>query len=143
MTAPKPRLSREKKPPPVKPSLTDDVRVTSLCFGSADVRTQNCLRNAGILTVGQLAQWTDAELLALDNFGRKSLNAVRDIIPVEGDGVKPKPTCATCFHYEPENEQGGACMGVAPKAFMKANEQVVGAFPPVKATSRCPNWKQG
>lgn len=53
----------------------------------------------------------------------------------------PKPSCATCWHYEPENEQGGACMGVAPKAFMKANEQVVGAFPPVKATSRCPNWK--
>lgn len=44
------------------------------------VRTANCLRDAGIKTVGELEQWSDSQLLRLDSFGRKSLSELRLVI---------------------------------------------------------------
>ncbi len=40
------------------------------------VRAANCLNNANILTVGELAQKTEADMLKYRNFGRKSLNEI-------------------------------------------------------------------
>ena len=40
------------------------------------VRAANCLNNANILTVGQLAQKTEAEMLKYSNFGKKSLQEI-------------------------------------------------------------------
>ena len=44
------------------------------------VRSYNCLKNARIRTLGELVQKTEAELLKTRNFGRKSLNEIRDIL---------------------------------------------------------------
>src|SRR2546428_6401076 len=71
------------------------------------VRAANCLNNANITTVGQLAQKTEAEMLRYRNFGKKSLNEIKDKLqhlglslgmkfepglidlPVSGDGAGP------------------------------------------------------
>jgi len=42
------------------------------------VRTMNCLRREGIATVGELIQRTESDLMAIRNFGRKSLQEVKD-----------------------------------------------------------------
>jgi DNA-directed RNA polymerase subunit alpha len=42
------------------------------------VRAANCLNNANITTVGQLAMKTEAEMLKYRNFGKKSLNEIRE-----------------------------------------------------------------
>jgi len=42
------------------------------------VRAANCLNNANITTVGQLAMKSEAEMLKYRNFGKKSLNEIKD-----------------------------------------------------------------
>ena len=42
------------------------------------VRAANCLRKANIRLIGELVQKTEAEMLATKNFGRKSLNDIKD-----------------------------------------------------------------
>lgn len=42
------------------------------------VRAANCLNNANIITVGQLAQKSEQEMLKYRNFGKKSLNEIKD-----------------------------------------------------------------
>ena len=42
------------------------------------VRAANCLNNANITTVGQLAMKTEAEMLKYRNFGKKSLNEIKE-----------------------------------------------------------------
>jgi DNA-directed RNA polymerase subunit alpha len=42
------------------------------------VRAANCLNNANITTVGQLAIKTEADMLKYRNFGKKSLNEIKD-----------------------------------------------------------------
>ena len=44
------------------------------------VRSSNCLRDAGIRTLGDLVQKTEAEMLKYRNFGRKSLQELVDIL---------------------------------------------------------------
>ena len=42
------------------------------------VRAANCLNNANITTVGQLAMKSESEMLKYRNFGKKSLNEIKD-----------------------------------------------------------------
>ena len=42
------------------------------------VRAANCLNNANITTVGQLAMNTEADMLKYRNFGKKSLNEIKE-----------------------------------------------------------------
>jgi DNA-directed RNA polymerase subunit alpha len=44
------------------------------------VRSANCLKNAGINTIGELVRKTEAEMLKTKNFGRKSLSEIKDIL---------------------------------------------------------------
>ncbi len=44
------------------------------------VRSANCLKNAGINTIGELVQKSEAEMLKTKNFGRKSLSEIKDIL---------------------------------------------------------------
>jgi DNA-directed RNA polymerase subunit alpha len=44
------------------------------------VRSYNCLKNANIKTIGDLVTKTEAEMLKTKNFGRKSLNEIKDIL---------------------------------------------------------------
>jgi DNA-directed RNA polymerase subunit alpha len=44
------------------------------------VRSANCLKNAGIRTIRDLVQRSEKEMLETKNFGRKSLNEIKDIL---------------------------------------------------------------
>ncbi len=44
------------------------------------VRSANCLRNANIRFIGELVQRTEAEMLKTKNFGRKSLNEIKQLL---------------------------------------------------------------
>jgi DNA-directed RNA polymerase subunit alpha len=44
------------------------------------VRSYNCLKNANIRTIGDLVQKTEPEMLKTKNFGRKSLNEIKEIL---------------------------------------------------------------
>ncbi|MBM3801593.1 MAG: DNA-directed RNA polymerase subunit alpha [Acidimicrobiia bacterium] len=44
------------------------------------VRSYNCLKNANIKTIGELVQKTESEMLKTKNFGRKSLNEIKEIL---------------------------------------------------------------
>jgi DNA-directed RNA polymerase subunit alpha len=44
------------------------------------VRSQNCLQNADIKYIGELVQKTEQEMLRTKNFGRKSLNEIKEIL---------------------------------------------------------------
>jgi DNA-directed RNA polymerase subunit alpha len=67
------------------------------------VRSYNCLKNADIKTIGQLVQKTEAEMLKTKNFGRKSLNEIKEILSEMGlsfgmklsDDGRPVPASKT------------------------------------------------
>jgi len=48
------------------------------------VRSYNCLKNADIKTIGELVQKSEAEMLKTKNFGRKSLNEIKEILTTMG-----------------------------------------------------------
>ncbi len=48
------------------------------------VRSYNCLKNANIRTLAELVQKTEGEMLRTKNFGRKSLNEIKEIIELMG-----------------------------------------------------------
>ncbi|MEP7071399.1 MAG: DNA-directed RNA polymerase subunit alpha C-terminal domain-containing protein, partial [Verrucomicrobiota bacterium] len=54
------------------------------------VRAANCLNNANITSVGQLAQKSEAEMLKYRNFGKKSLNEIKDKLTALGLGLGMK-----------------------------------------------------
>ena len=54
------------------------------------VRSYNCLKNANIQTIGDLVQKTEAEMLRTKNFGRKSLNEIKEILSNLGLGFGMK-----------------------------------------------------
>jgi DNA-directed RNA polymerase subunit alpha len=58
------------------------------------VRSYNCLKNANIQTIGDLVQKTEAEMLRTKNFGRKSLNEIKEILANMNlsFGMKPDAT---------------------------------------------------
>jgi len=51
------------------------------------VRAANCLNNANITTVGQLAMKSEQEMLKYRNFGKKSLNEIKDKLTALGLGL--------------------------------------------------------
>jgi DNA-directed RNA polymerase subunit alpha len=55
------------------------------------VRSYNCLKNADIKTIRELVLKTESEMLKTKNFGRKSLNEIREILTDMGLGLGMKP----------------------------------------------------
>ena len=51
------------------------------------VRSYNCLKNANIQTIRELVQKTEPEMLRTKNFGRKSLNEIKEILQSMGLGL--------------------------------------------------------
>jgi DNA-directed RNA polymerase subunit alpha len=51
------------------------------------VRSYNCLKNANIQTIGELIQKSEQEMLRTKNFGRKSLNEIKEILGSMGLGL--------------------------------------------------------
>ncbi|OHE22455.1 MAG: DNA-directed RNA polymerase subunit alpha [Syntrophus sp. RIFOXYC2_FULL_54_9] len=54
------------------------------------VRSANCLKNAGINLIGELVSKSEAEMLKTKNFGRKSLNEIKEILFESGLGFGMK-----------------------------------------------------
>ena len=52
-----------------------DARIEELDFS---VRTYNCLKKAGVLSIGDLLQISESELMQIRNFGKKSLTEVKE-----------------------------------------------------------------
>ena len=48
------------------------------------VRSANCLKNDNIVYIGDLVQKTEAEMLRTPNFGRKSLNEIKEVLSQMG-----------------------------------------------------------
>jgi DNA-directed RNA polymerase subunit alpha len=48
------------------------------------VRSYNCLKNANIQSIGELIQKSEQEMLRTKNFGRKSLNEIKEILGTMG-----------------------------------------------------------
>jgi DNA-directed RNA polymerase subunit alpha len=71
--------SDERKPEIHNENLNRSVEELEL-----SVRSYNCLKNANIQTIGELVQKTEAEMLKTKNFGRKSLNEIKEILSSMG-----------------------------------------------------------
>jgi DNA-directed RNA polymerase subunit alpha len=69
-----PRASRS-------PDGMDDILIEELELG---VRSYNCLKRAGVQTVGDLLQKSESELNAIPNFGRKSIEEVIETLKARG-----------------------------------------------------------
>ncbi len=54
------------------------------------VRAANCLKNANIKTIADLVQKTETEMLKTKNFGKKSLNEIKEILSEMGLGLGTK-----------------------------------------------------
>ena len=48
------------------------------------MRSYNCLKNANITTIRELVQKSEQEMLKTKNFGRKSLNEIKEILSAMG-----------------------------------------------------------
>ncbi len=59
----------------------DEILIEELELG---VRSYNCLKRAGIQTVGDLIQKSESELAAIPNFGRKSIEEVKETLEARG-----------------------------------------------------------
>jgi DNA-directed RNA polymerase subunit alpha len=73
------------------------------------VRSANCLKHANIKLIGDLVQKTEAEILATKNFGRKSLNEIKEILSEMGLNLGMK-----IDHWppkKPEEEMESGAMG--------------------------------
>jgi len=73
---PKKKLDGDAKPDlPFNPALLKKVDELEL-----SVRSANCLKNDNIVYIGDLIQKTEAEMLRTPNFGRKSLNEIKEVL---------------------------------------------------------------
>src|ERR1700678_2843255 len=66
------------------PSLRNENLNRSVEELELSVRSYNCLKNANIATIGELIQKTEAEMLKTKNFGRNSLNRIKEILAQMG-----------------------------------------------------------
>ena len=73
---PKAPVVEEGKPElPFNPALLKKVDELEL-----SVRSANCLKNDNIVYIGDLIQKTESEMLRTPNFGRKSLNEIKEVL---------------------------------------------------------------
>jgi DNA-directed RNA polymerase subunit alpha len=72
-------LAPTEQPSPLNPHLFKSVDELEL-----SVRSANCLQNANIRYIGELVQRTEAEMLKTKNFGRKSLNEIKEVLESMG-----------------------------------------------------------
>ena len=72
-------LSSVDEPEPLNPNLFRSVDELEL-----SVRSANCLQNANIRYIGELVQKTESEMLKTKNFGRKSLNEIKEVLTSMG-----------------------------------------------------------
>ena len=79
----------EEEEPSDEPEDRPEQKLNDNLFRSVDelelsVRSANCLKNANIHLIGELVQKTETEMLKTKNFGRKSLNEIKEILTEMG-----------------------------------------------------------
>lgn len=97
-------FDEDMEPDHVEESSEDkDIGINENIYRSVDelelsVRSSNCLKNAKIDTIYQLVQKTDGEMLKTKNFGRKSLNEIKEVLTtmdlslgMDLEGFEPPP----------------------------------------------------
>src|SRR5881392_2051475 len=105
-----------------KPEIRNENLKRSVEEIELSVRSYNCLKNSNIQTIGELVQKSEAEMLKTKNFGRKSLNEIKEILAQmglslgmkidESGNAVPGPTsippatalAANYSHYDDEDE---------------------------------------
>jgi DNA-directed RNA polymerase subunit alpha len=79
-------INFDEEPEPVQPQVDEKKQkvLTNMakCVEELElsVRSYNCLKNANIQTIAELVQKSDGEMLKTRNFGRKSLNEIKEIL---------------------------------------------------------------
>lgn len=78
-------FDEESEPQELNEAAEDDGKVNENLYRTVEelelsVRSANCLKNAGIKLIGELVSKSEAEMLKTQNFGRKSLNEIKDIL---------------------------------------------------------------
>jgi len=68
------------------------------------VRAANCLKNANIKTIADLVQKTEGEMLRTKNFGKKSLNEIKEILTEMGLGLGVKLDAVQQSSGNPKSE---------------------------------------
>ena len=81
----KPEARREEEQREINKNLFRSVNELEL-----SVRAANCLKNANIKTIADLVQKTEMEMLKTKNFGKKSLNEIKEILTEMGLGLGMK-----------------------------------------------------
>lgn len=76
---PEPEQAKEEEEPRLNDNLFRTVDELEL-----SVRSANCLKNADIKYIGELVQKSEGEMLKTKNFGRKSLNEIREMLSEMG-----------------------------------------------------------
>jgi DNA-directed RNA polymerase subunit alpha len=112
--------------------LTPDRYNTAIEDLSLSVRAYNCLKRSGLMTVGQVLEKSEDELLALRNFGRKSYEELKTRLR-ELDFLPPKPVEEEVAVEVPsviEEEELPAVVGRGGEAAAVAAEAVAGAEEP-------------
>jgi DNA-directed RNA polymerase subunit alpha len=72
------KIVHEEKPQ-LQPQINENL-FRSVSELELSVRSANCLKNADIKYIGELVQRSEAEMLKTKNFGRKSLNEIKEIL---------------------------------------------------------------
>jgi len=86
---------------PVGAAGAPDARIEELDFS---VRTYNCLKKANVLTIGDLLQISESELMQIRNFGKKSLTEVREKLSSLGLSILGATDDDTAYADEDETE---------------------------------------
>ncbi len=79
-------INFDEEPEPVQPQVDEKKQKVLVNLAKCveelelSVRSYNCLKNANIQTIAELVQKTDGEMLRTRNFGRKSLNEIKEIL---------------------------------------------------------------
>ena len=73
-----------------KPEIKNENLNRSVEELELSVRSYNCLKNANIQSIGELVQKSESEMLKTKNFGRKSLNEIKEILSQMGLGLGMK-----------------------------------------------------
>jgi len=74
-------FTQEEKPPTTAPASEWDIPVESL---NLSVRSFNCLKRAGISKVSELLDMTEDEIIKMRNFGKKSLDEIKQVLEDRG-----------------------------------------------------------
>lgn len=70
-------------PDDVDPILNESIEILEL-----SAKSNNCLRIINVHTIGDLLECSEEDLMRINNFGRRSLNEIKDMLALKGLGLR-------------------------------------------------------